>query len=90
MRRETPFSANSPGAHIQAPHRVQQNSETQSSQHPPTPTQAKEPAMAKGQQKTNKESKKPKKDTAPPKPVSPDAVRPTITTVVPIRGKLKK
>ena len=46
--------------------------------------------MAQGPQKTHKESKKPKKDTAPPKPVSPDAVRPTITTVVPIRGKLKK
>ena len=46
--------------------------------------------MAKGQQKTNKEAKKPKKDTSPPKQVSPDAVRPTITTVVPVRGKLKK
>ena len=46
--------------------------------------------MAKGQQKTNKESKKPKKDTSPPKPASPDAVRPTITTVVPVRGKIKK
>jgi len=49
-----------------------------------------ENAMAKGQQKSNKETKKPKKDTAPPKPVSADAVRPTITTVVPVRGKLKK
>ena len=46
--------------------------------------------MAKGQQKTNKETKKPKKDTSPPKPVSPDAVRPTITTVVAPRGKIKK
>ena len=46
--------------------------------------------MAKGQQKSNKEAKKPKKETAPPKPVSADAVRPTITTVVPVRGKLKK
>lgn len=46
--------------------------------------------MAKGEQKTNKESKKPKKDTSPPKPISNDAVRPTITTVVPVRGKLKK
>jgi hypothetical protein len=45
--------------------------------------------MAKGQQNNNKMVKKPKKDTAPPKPVSPDAVRPTITTVVPVRGKLK-
>ena len=44
--------------------------------------------MAKGQQ-SNKMVKKPKKDTAPPKPVSPDAVRPTITTVVAPRGKLK-
>ena len=49
-----------------------------------------ENTMAKGQQKSNKETKKPKKDTAPPKPVSADAVRPTITTVVPVRGKLKK
>jgi hypothetical protein len=49
----------------------------------------KEKTMAKGQQKTNKEGKKPKKDTSPPKPVSPDAVRPTVTTVVPVRGKLK-
>jgi hypothetical protein len=47
-----------------------------------------EQEMAKGQQ-SNKMVKKPKKDTAPPKPVSPDAVRPTITTVVPVRGKLK-
>lgn len=46
--------------------------------------------MAKGQQKSSKETKKPKKDMSPPKPVSPDAVRPTITTVVPVRGKLKK
>nr|WP_315207214.1 hypothetical protein [uncultured Albidiferax sp.] len=46
--------------------------------------------MAKGEQKSNKETKKPKKDTSPPKPISTDAVRPTITTVVPVRGKLKK
>ncbi|MDR7378309.1 hypothetical protein J2X19_002988 [Rhodoferax ferrireducens] len=46
--------------------------------------------MAKGEQKSNKESKKPKKDTSPPKPISTEAVRPTITTVVPVRGKLKK
>ncbi|HOE40408.1 MAG TPA: hypothetical protein PLB25_02050 [Rhodoferax sp.] len=45
--------------------------------------------MAKGQQNNNKMVKKPKKDTSPPKPVSADAVRPTITTVVPVRGKLK-
>ena len=45
--------------------------------------------MAKGQQKTNKEGKKPKKDTSPPKPVSADAVRPTVTTTVMPRGKLK-
>lgn len=45
--------------------------------------------MAKGQQNSNKMVKKPKKDTSPPKAVSPDAVRPTITTVVPVRGKLK-
>ena len=46
--------------------------------------------MAKGQQKTNKEAKKPKKDTSPPKPISTEAVRPTVTTVVPVRGTLKK
>lgn len=45
--------------------------------------------MAKGQQGNNKMVKKPKKDTSPPRPVSPDAVRPTVTTVVPVRGKLK-
>jgi hypothetical protein len=45
--------------------------------------------MAKGQQGNNKMVKKPKKDTSPPKPVSADAVRPTVTTVVPVRGKLK-
>ncbi|MFZ4479224.1 MAG: hypothetical protein ACOYNZ_04960 [Rhodoferax sp.] len=45
--------------------------------------------MAKGQQNSNKMVKKPKKDTAPAKPVSADAVRPTVTTVVAARGKLK-
>ena len=44
--------------------------------------------MAKGQQSI-KMVKKPKKDTAPPKAVSPDAVRPTVVTVIPVRGKLK-
>jgi hypothetical protein len=44
--------------------------------------------MAKGQQ-NQKMVKKPKKDTSPPKTVSPDAVRPTVVTVVPVRGKLK-
>ena len=42
----------------------------------------------KGQQK-QKETKKPKKDTSPPKPMSPGAVMPTITTVVPDRSKKK-
>lgn len=51
--------------------------------------QFQEQKMAKGQQNSNKMVKKPKKDTAPAKPVSADAVRPTITTVVPVRGKLK-
>jgi hypothetical protein len=46
--------------------------------------------MPKGQQRSNKETKKPRKDTSPPKPVSTDPVRPTITTVVPVRGKVKK
>ena len=45
--------------------------------------------MAKGQQNSSKMVKKPKKDSAPPKAVSPDAERPTINTVVPVRGKLK-
>ncbi len=45
--------------------------------------------MAKGQQHSNKMVKKPKKDTSAPKPVSQEAVRPTVTTVVPVRGKLK-
>lgn len=45
--------------------------------------------MAKGQTHNNKMVKKPKKDTSPPKPVSADAVRPTITTVIPVRGKAK-
>lgn len=44
--------------------------------------------MAKGQQ-SQKMVKKPKKDTAPPKPVSADAVRPTITTTVAPKGKMK-
>jgi hypothetical protein len=45
--------------------------------------------MAKGQQKSNKEGKKPKKDTSPPKPLSSDPVRATVTTTVMPRGKLK-
>jgi hypothetical protein len=54
-----------------------------------TPINPQENAMAKGQQNSGKMVKKPKKDTSPPKPVSPDAVRPTIVTQVPLRGKLK-
>lgn len=46
--------------------------------------------MPKGQQRSNKEAKKPKKDTSPPKPVSTEPVRSTITTVVLPRGKAKK
>lgn len=48
--------------------------------------------MAKGQQKTNKETKKPKKDTSAPKPASSglsEPVRATVTTAVIPRGKLK-
>ena len=45
--------------------------------------------MAKGQLNKSKMVKKSKKDTSLPKSVSPDAVRPTINTVVPVRGKLK-
>ena len=46
--------------------------------------------MPKGQQRSNKEAKKPKKDSAPPKPISPHAVTPTIVTVVPERSKKKQ
>jgi hypothetical protein len=47
--------------------------------------------MAKGQQKSNKETKKPKKDTSPSKPAGGlvDPVRATVTTAVIPRGKLK-
>jgi len=46
--------------------------------------------MAKGQQRSNKESKKPKKDSAPPKPLSGGApIQPSMTTAVIPRGKLK-
>ena len=45
--------------------------------------------MAKGQQNNDKMVKKQKKDTSPPKLVSPDAVRPTVVTQIPVRGKLK-
>ena len=47
--------------------------------------------MAKGQQKSSKESKKPKKDTATPKPVSglADPVRATIVNTVYTRIKNK-
>ena len=45
--------------------------------------------MAKGDQRSNKMAKKPKKDTAPPKQVSSDRPTPPVTTVVPVRGKLK-
>ena len=45
--------------------------------------------MAKGQQRTNKESRKPKKDSSPPKPISAGIVTPTRTTVVPDRSKKK-
>jgi hypothetical protein len=45
--------------------------------------------MAKGQQKSNKETKKAKKDTSPPKPVTGEPVRATITTTVIPRGKEK-
>ncbi|MGJ7507102.1 hypothetical protein [Variovorax sp. GT1P44] len=46
--------------------------------------------MAKGQQRSNKETKKPKKDTSPPKPPGAgiEPVR-TVTTAVIPRGKLK-
>ena len=46
--------------------------------------------MAKSQQRSTKETKKPKKEAANAKPLSPDAVTGTITTVVPERSKKKK
>jgi hypothetical protein len=46
--------------------------------------------MAKGQQRSTKESKKPKKDNgAPPKPISGAPLAPSMTTAVIPRGKLK-
>jgi hypothetical protein len=47
--------------------------------------------MAKGQQKSNKESKKPKKDTSAPKAPAGlgEPIRATVTTAVIPRGKLK-
>ena len=47
------------------------------------------PAVESALARSNKEAKKPKKDSSPPKPRSPDAVMPTITTVVPDRHKKK-
>jgi hypothetical protein len=44
--------------------------------------------MPKGQRST-KEAKKPKKDSSPSKPLSPDAVQPTVVTQVMERGKKK-
>lgn len=46
--------------------------------------------MAKSQSRSTKEVKKPKKDAPSGKPMSQDAVTPTIVTVVPERGKKKK
>jgi hypothetical protein len=46
--------------------------------------------MAKGQQRSNKETKKPKRDASPPKPISTAAVMPTKVTIVPERGKKAK
>lgn len=43
--------------------------------------------MAKGQQRSNKEAKKPKQDKSPAKPISPQAVKPAVTTVIPDRRK---
>jgi hypothetical protein len=45
--------------------------------------------MPKGEQRGNKEAKKPKKNAAGPKPLSPGAVSPTVTTVVPDRSQKK-
>jgi hypothetical protein len=40
-------------------------------------------------QRSNKEAKKPKKDKSPAKPLSANAVKPTVNTVVPDRQKKK-
>jgi len=59
---------------------------------PPSPHRQEKSIMAKGQQRSNKETKKPKKDSAPPKaPVAgtSEPVRPVVTTAVIPRGKLK-
>ncbi|HET6787521.1 MAG TPA: hypothetical protein VFW84_04510 [Aquabacterium sp.] len=45
--------------------------------------------MAKGQQRSNKEAKKPSKNQPPAKPISAQAVMPTVVTVVPDRSKKK-
>jgi hypothetical protein len=46
--------------------------------------------MAKGDQHSEKMKKKPKQDKSPPKPpVVSDRPTPPVTTVVPVRGKLK-
>ncbi len=45
--------------------------------------------MAKGQQKSNKETKKPKKDNSAPKVLSGEPVRATVTTTIIPRGKDK-
>jgi hypothetical protein len=46
--------------------------------------------MAKGDQRSEKMTKKPKKDTSAPKPPgTSDRPTPPVTTVVPVRGKLK-
>jgi hypothetical protein len=50
---------------------------------------ATETIMAKGQQRSNKEAKKPKQDKSPSKPISPQAVKPAVTTVVADRHKKK-
>jgi len=52
-------------------------------------TSQQEHFMAKGDQRSNKETKKPKKDSSPSKPISTDAVMPTRVTVVPDRSKKK-
>jgi hypothetical protein len=54
------------------------------------PVNTTEKTMAKGQQRSNKETKKPSTKNPPPaKPISADAVHPTTTTVVPDRSKKK-
>jgi len=67
---------------------LQRDVQCRSAQRALMPIRIKETIMSKGQ-RGNKEAKKPKKVQSPAKPLSPAAVMPTVTTVVPDRLKKK-